>query len=907
MDFDSDAMDVDDDHVENFFPGHFPLPGDGYHRRTLDAEIIEQQLVPDITLGIAAIDLDPFDHREPVVIHYTAPPTFNFPNDTNLTAYQTPNATTVATLQTANTTANQRNAFTQEIPQQNVAILPGAWTGRAGLQGVGDSQGQSAGASSTTGFNAFASRAVAFDNVFANAETGQTASMTPGGSARSTVQVQTGLQVHGNVSQQPAFGQSSAQAVLLPVTTGNDAFSSNGFNGAIADGGDLAPVTLLQGSTDTPRGPQWTVLVWPRSVITQAARLMASTEGRIRQTALQLMTATAQARGIAIGETRAAEAFEAAKAEIAVASWSEGYVVGQRDARDGEETAIAEAFAEGRTREREVLEQAMTRRDTESFNRGVEMTQRAVQADSEQRQSTIAGLEDRLIRATQNSTSAQRHAETLIERQRVRIQQLENDVTAANVQAEQRRSERAREGEQVRAQRELAEQQRLQQVQEIQRVQAELVQVRQRFDSQEQLIDQLRRDASNARSTSTEQSNRNETLERERASLDVQITALREERDGFAAELARERAERQVAPQAAPARMQLPDQDANMDQADEQGPPAANAAGILDDATLQEALTYQGDVFDRNRAQIIQSMHITVRQVLGQGGGVLENEDFFVLGQRPEWVHPIIGADRIRSLITDIGIERVREAVSEVGFQDYVLAQLMGGARVAPAVARPQHVLPTIRHGGGEVSQSRIASSTAVPGAFYDDMENGAGPPQNPVEELAPNAPGTTLLDQSVNFTPITNSPVPPPTATSTAGFAFDTAKFLSLVAEATAIHATAATRQRRQRLQPPTRDSAAFDMSSLTTGLLNSTEYNAPPRERSASPLQEITAEESAWANAPIPVPTPAPAPAPLLNLVHRGPAQGRQARQQNRTRGVLDNGLGSSRHLSRRDERRQ
>lgn len=255
-----------------------------------------------------------------------------------------------------------------------------------------------------------------------------------------------------------------------------------------------------------------------------------------------------------------------------------------------------------------------------------ETIRRSAQLELDQRQRTIAGLEDRLSRATQNSSTAQRQAENVIEQQRARIQQLENDAATTNTQAEQRRLEHVREVQQLRSQRELAEQQRLEQVEETQRIQVELDLARQQSEAQEQVITRLRREANNARSAHTEQSNRNEDLEQQRASLEAQVTALRQERDGYAAELAMERAETQVAQQTAPARIQVPDQDANMDQADYQGAPA-NAAGILDDAILQDALMYQGDVFDRNSAQIIQSMHITVRQVLGEGGGVLENED----------------------------------------------------------------------------------------------------------------------------------------------------------------------------------------------------------------------------------------------------------------------------------------
>ncbi|KAJ9112144.1 hypothetical protein QFC20_002325 [Naganishia adeliensis] len=846
VDLDSDAMDVDDDDVEHFFPGHFPLPGDRYHGRTLDQDTIEQQLVPDITFGIAAIDLDPFDHRQPAVVQQTAPPVLKFPNDARFTTYQASNATTVAPFQTANTTETQGNVFTQEIPQQNLGSMPGAWTVRPGFQGVGYTPEHST-----------------------SAETGQTASTsTSGGSGPSTAQVQRGLRVDSSVTRQPSTGHLSAQAVSLPVTAGNDASLNNGFHGAIADGGDIPPVILLQGSADLFSNSRWAVLVWPRSVIDQAARLMASTEQRIRQTALQLATVTAQDRGVVIGESRATEAFEAAKAEITVTAWSEGYVIGHRNAQDDEETAIAEVFEEGRAREREVLEQSMARRETNAYDRGVETIRRSAQLELDQRQRTIAGLEDRLSRATQNSSTAQRQAENVIEQQRARIQQLENDAATTNTQAEQRLLEHA-----------------------------ELDLARQQSEAQEQVITRLRREANNARSAHTEQSNRNEDLEQQRASLEAQVAALRQERDGYAAELAMERAETQVAQQAAPARIQVPDQDANMDQADNQGAPA-NAAGVLDDAILQDALLYQGDVFDRNSAQIIQSMHITVRQVLGEGGGVLENEDIFVLGQRPEFAHPIIGADRIRSLITEIGRERVRDAVSEVGFQDDVLAQLMGGATVAPAVTRPQHALLASQGPGGvALLQSQATGSTNVPGSFYDELENGAGPVQGQAEEMAPDVQGATLLDLPVVTAPAANPPVAPLTAATTSGFSLDPAKLQSLVREASTLLSAAAPRRRRRRATPPGRDSAAFDMSSLTAGLPNSTWLGEPPRPRSPSPLQEITTAESVWANAP----------APILSLVHRAPAQGRGARQQARTRSVLDNVIGSSRDISRRGARPQ
>lgn len=371
VDLDSDAMDVDDDDVEHFFPGHFPLPGDGYHGRTLDEDTIEQQLVPDITFGIAAMDLDPFDHRQPAVVQQTAPPVLKFPNDARFTTYQSSNATTVAPFQTANTTENQGNVFTQEIPQQNLGSMPGAWTVRPGFQGVGYTPEHSTSTSSVIGRNAVASQATGLGNVFAGAETGQTASTsTSGGSGPSTAQVQRGLRPDSSVTRQPSTGHLSAQAVLLRITAGNDASLNNGFHGPIADGGDIPHVTLLQGSADLPSNSRWAVLVWPRSVIDQAARLMASTEQRIRQTALQLAMVTAQDRGVAIGESRATEAFEAAKAEITVTAWSEGYVIGHRNAQDDEETAIAEAFEEGRAREREVLEQSMARRETNAYERG---------------------------------------------------------------------------------------------------------------------------------------------------------------------------------------------------------------------------------------------------------------------------------------------------------------------------------------------------------------------------------------------------------------------------------------------------------------------------------------------------------------------------------------------------------
>lgn len=594
---DHQPMDVDNDDVERFFPGHYPLPVHRYHAAQADQDTIEREFIPDITFGIATIDLNPFDQREQSVEVPTTPPVFLFPSTNLFTAQQTYNASTTATYYTDNTTNGSGNAF----GQHDSGTTRGAWTTQQGFQGVGDTPWYITGTSSAIAQNDVALQMNGLGNAYAVAENGQSALTPPATSWSSGAQVTTGHNANSNTTQRATYSHLVARPIPRPASDGNVRTSNNGFTGTATNGAGLPPMTLLPGAADPPRNPEWAVLVWPRSLRDQASRWMYATENHIRQTAIQLATAISRAEGIAIGEARAAEALAAEREEIERISWSAGFEAGQREARDGEEAAIAEAVEEERARQRELLEQTVSRTRTEAFDRGVETTRRAAEEQLGQQQRTIDDLRQRLTRATQDSGAAHRQMETIIAQQRARIEQVEHDAATARAQAEQaerrrleqaqaaeqRRLEHAQEVQELRAQRDTVEEQRREQALDADVVRMELETALQASAGQAQIITDLQRDLGTAQNAQREQTNRNHILEQERASLQAQIAALRQERDDLQAELAQERAGRRLARQPETGNIPGLDQDASMEAQEPQG----IAAPVLDDAALREALS----------------------------------------------------------------------------------------------------------------------------------------------------------------------------------------------------------------------------------------------------------------------------------------------------------------------------
>lgn len=861
LNLDSEPMDVDAESLNG--PGHFhPLgieQSDGRSWRMAEDTDTDAQDLPFVTRGVSELTLNPSAEDQAVWQRTATQPAADLAAPVSIAPYQT-----------ATISDNPGFVSTPEMSQDHIGTFPGGWPGSSG---VGDTSAFFASSSTAVEQNGATPQVNANEwmalssqtgsSAFPGTETSQHASESGPVSWQGVALAQPGFEVHNDTLHSGAIDQPFIQARFDPVPanlSSQPAALDSGpvhqeFDATLAqcdvDMSDPAP----DGMADPVTSVEWGPFAWTKSVLGQASRLMAFTEQQVRQTAMQVARATGYREGYSARASVALEEIRAAKEDITPEVYSEGWTKGQSDAKEGEESAITEAFEEGKKAGRAELRRMMARADARAHNQSADFqtTVRAAQAEINAQQRRIGDLEARLSSTAQSFGVSLGQAETGLEGQRETIQQLRDEVAGANAQADELRL------------------QGLQQTVATEQLQAQLNVALEESSHLGEIITRLRtqldsvgRANMQGQAAFTALGHERDAIAQRRDQALEQVDALKQERDELAEALANERARITAAPQApsvdptpttvASAPTDGYNQDTGMEHSDIQGI-SFQSDGSLDPVELEGLLAYHPRAFQTHRAVFIRMLEISVSDVLAEGSRMLEDRDITAFGRRQEFRDPSLGFDRICKLVRTIGVPAVENAVQSAELQIDSLANALGNSQIESR-QRPQPSITQEEYEDAMEPRDQGTDSTPLDVSPYEELETESMPTERQVDG------STGLIETEQVPSADVHEAMPPPAATST--IAFDAEDFERLMRAAGGITVPEpARRQPRTRHALPAVNRSEQDISSLITSFGSSVTLGGQAAGP-AAPLQDITRQDTA-------------------NVNHAGPSR---AHQENKTK---------------------